>query len=392
MAQVGLGYRSVWSMMFELGLHLVEPYLYSTTTSAVTTPGTATIGITSLGTPVSACYVGAQIIIDSGLSQEIVEIAGVNPNTTPPTITATFAVPHATGVQVIGPTFPTQAASGDPFFTQTEILSYIARGQNQFLADVPLVFSLNTQNVTVGQVLQPLVCDSIEIHRIASSYQNVALASLARLNGTVTATSTSPHGLTQSEKFAIIQAPDPNFDGAFKVATVTGPTTWTYQQSGPDELISGGGYAGLWLRLLEVSQEELSMQNPFYRDNFATKLTSWFEDRTGLYQFGVNGRPSTGLPIEILCSVRDSDTLEMTDGFLVPDPFLHYIRYLSLSYAFSKDGEQRDPMRAAYCKQRYDRGVMITRRWMGWAGGMGGRAEQQMAMAGAGAGASRGKR
>jgi hypothetical protein len=145
----------------------------------------------------------------------------------------------------------------------------------------------------------------------------------------------------------------------------------------------------LWLRLLEVSQEELQCQNPFYRDNFVTKLTSWYEDRTGLYQFGVSGQPSTNLPIEVLCSIRDTDTIALTDGFLTGDPFLHYIKYLALSYAFSKDGEARDPQREKYCRMRYERGVMTARRWLGWHVGMGGQQQQQMATAGASAGRGR---
>jgi hypothetical protein len=386
MAQVGIGYRSVWSMVFEIGLHLLEPYLYTTTSSAVVAPGSATINVPTLGYPVNACYVGAQLIIDTGLSQEIITVSAFSPTATPPTITATFALPHASGIPLIGVTFPTQAASGDPFFTQTEILSYIARAQNQFLADVPLIFALNSQNVTVGQVLQPLVCDSIEIHRIASSSPNVALASLSRLNGVVTATSLSPHGLIPSEKFAVFQVPDPNFDGAFTVATVVDNLHWTYSQSGANESVSGGGYAGLWLRLLEVSQSELACQNPFWESVFTTSLKSWWEDRSGLYAFGLGGRPSSNFPLEILCSIRDSDVLQLTDFFLVPDPMLHYVKHKALEYAWSKDGEQRDSQRAAYCKSRYDRGVLIVRRWMGWAGGMGGRAEQQMAMAGASGG------
>jgi hypothetical protein len=364
MAQTGTGFRSVISVMLEVSFHLLEPYLYTTTSSAVVAPGSATINVPTLGYPVNACYVGAQLIIDTGLSQEIITVSAFSPTATPPTITATFALPHASGIPLIGVTFPTQAASGDPFFTQTEILSYIARAQNQFLADVPLIFALNSQNVTVGQVLQPLVCDSIEIHRIASSSPNIALASLSRLNGVVTATSLSPHGLIPNEKFAVFQAPDPNFDGAFTVATVVDNLHWTYAQGGVSESISGGGYAGLWLRLLEVSAEELSMQNPFYMNNFATRLTSFYEDRTGLYQFGVNGKPSTNLPIEVLCSIRDSDVLQLTDYFLTPDPFLHYVKYLALSYAFSKDGEARDPMREKYCRERYQRGVLVSKRWM----------------------------
>jgi len=382
MAFPGLGYRTVWSMMLEIGFALVEPWLYTTTSSAVAAPGPATIQVPTLGYPVPAVYVGAQLVIDIGLSQEIVTVTAFNAASVPPTITATFSVPHASGVQLIGATFPTQAALGDQFYTQSEILSYIARAQNTFLTDVPMIYALNTQTVQVGQVLQPLVCDSVSIARIASSYQNIALASLTRSGGTVTAASISPHGMTVGEKFAILQAPDPGFNGAFTVGAIVDSTHWTYSQSGANESVSGGGYAGLWLRLLEVSQEELSMQDPFWRDRFITRLSSFYEDRVGLYTFGLNGQPSSNFPVEILCSIRDTDVLAMTDGFLVPDPMLHYVKYKALEFAWSKDGEQRSPQLQAYAKARYDRGVAISRRWTGWAGSMGGQSQQQIAGAG----------
>jgi hypothetical protein len=386
MAFPGLGYRTVWSVMLEMGLALVEPYVYTTSASAVTTPGTATIQIGTLGYPVNACYIGAQLIIDSGLSQEIITVSAFDPTATPPTITATFSVPHLAGVQVIGVTFPTQAASGDFLFSQQEILSYIARAQNIFLSDVPIVFAISYQNIQVGQTLQPFPCNIVEAHRLASSAQNVALASLSRLNGVVTATSLSPHGLIPNEKFAIIQATDPNFDGAFSVATVPDNLHWTYAQAGANESVSGGGMAGLWLRLLECSQEELALQNPFFAQQALTSLHSWYEDRAGLYQWGIGGRPATNVPVEILCSIRDSDTLQMNDGFLVPDVCLHAVRWLALKFCLEKAGEQRDASRAQYCEMRYKKIVMAVRRWSGWAGGLGGQAQQQMAMAGSGGG------
>src|ERR1700735_1933724 len=389
MAQVGVGFRTVWSVMLEMSFELVEPYIYSTTIGAVAAPGVATITVNSLGVPVPACYPGAQLIIDSGLSEEIISVISSNSNVTPPTITAIFALPHAANVPLIGATFPTQAVSGDYFFSEGEILGYLARAQNVMLSDDPIVSALNYQTVQYGQTLQPFPCDVVECHRIASSYANVALLSLSRLNNVVTAVSLSPHGLSVNEKFAVLSAPDPNFDGAFRVSTVVSPTSWSYPQIGPNESISGGGYAGLWLRLLEVSQEQLAMQNPQFAQTFITSLRSWYEDRSGIYQYGLGGRPASNFPVEVLCSVRDSDSLAMTDGFLVPDVMLHAVRWLALHYCLAKDGEQRDPARAQYCKMRYDKIVMAVRRWSGWVGGLGGRAEQQMAMAGAGAGKGR---
>jgi hypothetical protein len=147
------------------------------------------------------------------------------------------------------------------------------------------------------------------------------------------------------------------------VGTVISSTSWSYTQVQPNATTTGGA-AVLWLRLYETSSEELSIQNPFWRNQNITQLSSWYEDRTGNYQWGVNGKPATTLPVEVLVSQRDTDTLAFTDGFLVPDPCLHYVKYKALEYCFSKDGEMRDPMRAKYCGMRFARGVQTVRRWM----------------------------
>ena len=70
------------------------------------------------------------------------------------------------------------------------------------------------------------------------------------------------------------------------------------------------------LRLYEVTQEELTMQDRFWQSNYTAPLRSWFEDRAGLYQWGVGGVPSTTFPVELLCAVRDDDALTMLSGFL----------------------------------------------------------------------------
>lgn len=358
MAFPGIGFRTVNDLAIEISLHLVQHYCSTTTLQPVATAGSATINI---GTT-KGMYVGASVIVDTGLSAEVVVITGLNATAAPPTFTATFALPHANGVAVTGATFPIQSAT-DPIFTQTEIQSYLGRAQNEFLSAVPIIFQLNTQTVQFGQVLQQLACDAIEMHRVAYSQTGINMATLARSGNIVTATSANPHGLAVNNRFAMIGSGDPSFDGVFSVATVLSPTQWTYTQVLPNASTTGG-VAGLWTRLYETSQEELAMQDPRFRASLVTKLRSWFEDRTGLYQFGVSGKPASNFPIEVLVSVRDTDTLQLTDGFLVPDPLLHYVKYKAMEYIFSKDGVQADPQRARYCSMRYNRGVLATRRWL----------------------------
>ena len=362
MALPGTGFRSCWSVMIEMSLCLVEDFVYTSLTSPVSSIGPATVTVGSLGMNRPAVYAGAELIIDWGTNnQETVTVTAVN--TSASSFTASFIFPHAIGASVIGATFPVQAASGDYFFSQSEIQSYLARAQNQFLADVPCIFGLNTQFVQFGQIYQQLVCNAIEMNRVASSSAYISLVSLTRSGNVVTAVSASPHGLLPGSKFSIFNVPDPSFVGAFTVATVLSATSWSYTQDQPDDSTTGGA-AVLWLRLYETSQEELSIQNPFWRNQNITQLSSWYEDRTGNYRWGVNGKPASQFPVEVLVSERDTDSLEATDFFLVPDIMLHGVRYLALSYCFSKDGEMRDSLREKYCRMRFERVVLAAQRWM----------------------------
>lgn len=376
MALPGTGYRTVGSMLIEIGLHLLEPFISTTLTSAVTAMGVASPTVGVLGYPINALYPGARIVVGTGATEEEVTVTAVDPATN--SFTATFMLQHPVGDPVTGGTFPTQAAAGDPLFTQSEVLSYIARAQHEFLAQVPHIFALNQQTVLFGQIYQELTCDAIEMHRVSSSAPVLSMVSMTRTGGIVTAVSQSPHNLLAADKFSILSAPDPSFEGAFKVATIVNPTTWTYPQALPDN-INTGGLAGLWVRLYENSQQELSIQNPGWRNQNITELRNWYEDRTGNYRFGVDGKPASNFPIEVLCSIRDTDVLAMTDGFLVPDVMLHYVKYKALEFCWSKDGEQRNPQLAKWSAMRFERGVLTARRWMD--GMMAGLGQQEQGVA-----------
>ena len=49
-----------------------------------------------------------------------------------------------------------------------------------------------------------------------------------------------------------------------------------------------------------------------------------------MYKWGVGGLPSSNFPVELLCAVRDTDTLSLIDGLLVPDVVAHGVKYLAL--------------------------------------------------------------
>ena len=88
----------------------------------------------------------------------------------------------------------------------------------------------------------------------------------------------------------------------------------------------------------------------------------WFEDRVNFFTYGVAPIPGNTFATELYYARRDSDLLQLHEGFLLPDPFLTYLKYLVLAQCFGKEGEMRDPARARYCEQRYELGVQIGRK------------------------------
>lgn len=357
MANPGLGFRTVNSLLIEISYHFLQPYVNTIITDVVAAPGVATVHVSSL----LAVYVGCELVVDTGLvSQELITVTAFDPTTG--TITANFANAHAANAPLIGGTFPIQQPT-DPFYTQPEVLSYIARAQNEFLARCPCIYQLVAQSIMFGQILQLSPCAMIEMNRVAISAANLALTSLTRASNLVTAVSATPHGLLLNEKFSVVLSTDATFLGAFKVLAVPTSLTFTYNQYAADATVAAPTI-GIWKRLYEMSQEEITMQNRDWQNSFQAIPRSWFEDRTGNYAWGVSGRPTSNFPAELLISQRDSDVLLPTDGFLIPDLVLHFVKYLAMSWMYDKDGEQRNPEMAKYCKSRFDRGVMATQRWI----------------------------
>jgi hypothetical protein len=65
--------------------------------------------------------------------------------------------------------------------------------------------------------------------------------------------------------------------------------------------------------------------------------------------------------LEVVYAQRQAQTMGWGDGFLVPDCLTQYILYRTLSFAFSKDGEARNPGLAKYFASRYQFGVKVCK-------------------------------
>lgn len=354
MASAGVGYRTAGDVLCEMSLHLLQEIVL-TTTSAPVVAGSQTVPVGST----TAMYVGAEVAVEPYTAlAEVVTIAAVSPGVS---FTAVFANAHASGVQVIGATFPTQEQT-DPIFTQSEMLGYLSRANNEYLSKCPVSYALAAQNLTFGQVYQNTPNTCIEINRIAVSTYYCQLVSLTRVNDVVTVVAASPHGLVQDSTFSV-QNSTAGFSGAFAVATVVNATTFTYVQIASDGTTTGGAIIS-FSRIYETTSAEITMADRNWKNSYVNTPTAWAEDRAGLYRWLINGKASSNFPCELLMSVRDEDSLTLLSGFLVPDTLVPYLKYKALAYAFMKDGIMQDQQRAAYCESRFDRGVAATNRFL----------------------------
>lgn len=307
-------------------------------------------------------YVGATIVFGFGAdSAEVTTVTELNEDNT---IVVALANDHAVGETVAGATFPTQQTT-DPIFVQEEMIGYLSRAQNEFLAEVPYSYRLATQGAIYGSIFQTLPGDAIEVDRVAVSLLSVNIASMSRSENVVTVTTVNPHGLRSGSTPKIRNAQDATFNCVAIVTDVPSDTTFTFSQEGADAApVDAGASLVYWQRLYEATQAEMTMQNRNWRNDYNQFPTAFFEDRASVYGWGLNGKPTSNFSLELLIATRDADALGWLDGFLVPDMCMHYVIYKALEYLFTKDGVRQSPSMSGYCKKRYERGVQVTNRFI----------------------------
>ena len=375
MANPGIGYRLAADVLMEVAFHLCQPNVYtpivSYTASGFGSGGFGTGGFGGgVGSSITvdstyAMYPGALVVVGwQTATAEVVQVLTV-PDTTH--FTGTLLNAHNPGDIILGPTFPVQEST-DPIFTQSEMLSYLSRAQNEFLTAVPLYYQRFTQTANIGIIKQSTPATAIQVERVAASTLNIGITSLNRAGNTVTMVTAQPHLLSKYSTFSITN-PNNNLTdtsflgGAFAVASVPSSTSLTYVQVGSNAAATGGAIQSM-SRLYEITQEEMTMRNRNWQTDMLPKLTTWFEDRMGLYGWGTGGKPGSIFPIELLCSVRDVDSLALLDGFLVPDMLLHGVKYLTLAYAASKEGVYQQPVLADFAMKRYTQVVLAAQRYL----------------------------
>jgi hypothetical protein len=121
----------------------------------------------------------------------------------------------------------------------------------------------------------------------------------------------------------------------------------------PERLDIAGQF--LW----PVSRRELSLTGTTGQNT----PNSWYEDEVGTGNFGVDPRPGLNLIAELIYSQKGPTTATLKDSLLVPFPFWPALKYGILEKAWNKEGDTRDPRRAAYCGKKYMRWVEGAKRW-----------------------------
>lgn len=358
--------------MVEVGLALIEPFVNQTLTGAVSAGPGAVIPVAST----EYMYPGAMVVV--GWQAADAEVATVIAVPSDTTFTANLNNNHAKGETVFGCTFATQQPT-DPIFTQAEIIDYIAQAQNEFLAKVPLILELfPNQLLTLGQQIYQNPGSAIETERVAIQSTPVSttfnIASISRSGNVVTcvlSSTANTDNWTAGLPILVLGVTDNSYNSAlnlpFTLTSVsTDGLTLQWSQVGVNSSSSGGQVMRpILTRLYESSQEQIAMNNPYWQTSALSQApTAWWEDRAGTYGFGVSPIPQAGYYVELLCSVRGSESLGLLDGFLIPDIMVPAVKFKTLQFAWSKDGVQRSATRAAFFGKRFDFWVMLCDRYL----------------------------
>jgi hypothetical protein len=262
------------TILTDVSLALLERAV-STTLTANVSAGSNTVNVGST----ASMYVGAKLIVGSGVTREVITLTAVGVSS----ITATFAFGHSSGEVVYGTTFPS-GQTDHPLFTQAELLAYLTEVQNEFLLAVRPLYTTENLSLLSGNRFVNKPATAIRIERIAINNMHLEDVSVTELD--------------------MLQ------------------TSWFAQPGSPPE--------------------------------------AFFEDKIDPDLVGFHGMPAVNLTAEAWFALRAGTSLNLDTQMTLPDLFHHYLKYGVLSRCWSKDGEQRDPMRASYCRKRFILGILLT--------------------------------
>lgn len=92
--------------------------------------------------------------------------------------------------------------------------------------------------------------------------------------------------------------------------------------------------------------------------------TSWYQDQLNTQTIGFGPPPQVGNTVSLMYSQKSVNALGLLSTFLIPDVMTVAIKWRTLALCLSKDGETRDPARAAFCEQLYQMLIVISKKFM----------------------------
>lgn len=113
--------------------------------------------------------------------------------------------------------------------------------------------------------------------------------------------------------------------------------------------------------LRETSQSNLDGMNYQWNSQGLSQPRVYFRDKIPIQNVGIWPRMGNTVDLEVVYAQRQAETLGWGDGFFVPDCLTQYILYRTLSFAYSKDGEARNPGLAKYYASRYQFGTKVCK-------------------------------
>lgn len=111
--------------------------------------------------------------------------------------------------------------------------------------------------------------------------------------------------------------------------------------------------------LKETSQANLDTWDYRWTQATPTEPSTYFRDKLPPQTLGVFPRAGNDTTLEIVYASSGPGLLGLADGFPIPDPFTIPVLSRTLAFAFSKDGEMRNPGLAKFFQQRYDLGIKV---------------------------------
>lgn len=114
----------------------------------------------------------------------------------------------------------------------------------------------------------------------------------------------------------------------------------------------------------ETSQSNLDAYDYRWQIAAQSQPRAYFRDKMPLQNFGIWPRVGNTAVFEVVYSQRQLAQMQLLDGFLFPDIFVPIVKYRLFSFAYSKDGEARNPGLAKYFSARYDFGVKVASLWL----------------------------